>query len=96
MFQRGHYWGVFFRLEQTNSVPIHVRNLQLLMTEIYKTKFDLNPPFMKEIFLERNISYDLRRGNDAQLPKVLNTSFGIESITHLGNTLWQQLPLEIR
>ena len=69
-----------FLLEKTKSVPIHVRNLQLLMTEIYKTKFDLNPTFMKDIFMERNISYNLRCGNDAQLPKVWTTSFGIESI----------------
>ena len=67
----------------------------LLMTEMYKTKFNLNPPFMKGIFMERNISYNLRRGNDAQLPKVRTTSFGIESIACLGNKLWQLLPLEI-
>ena len=85
-----------FLLEQTKSVPIHVRNLQLLMTEMYKTKSDLNPPFMKDIFKERNISYNLRRGNDAQLPKVRTTSFGIESIAYLGNKLWQLLPLEIK
>ena len=35
-----------FLLEQSKSVPIHVRNLQLLMTEIYKTKYGLNPPFI--------------------------------------------------
>ena len=85
-----------FLLEQTKSVPIHVRNLQLLMTEMYKTKSDLNPPFMKDIFKERNISYNLRRGNDAQLPKVRTTSFGIESIAYLGNKLWQLLPLGIK
>ena len=85
-----------FLKEQTKSVPIHVRNLQLLMTEMYKTKSDLNPPFMKDIFKERNISYNLRRGNDAQLPKVRTTSFGIESIAYLGNKLWQLLPLEIK
>ena len=85
-----------FLMEQTKSVPINVRNRQLLMTEMYKTKFDLNPPFMKDIFMERNISYNLRRGNDAQLPKVRATSFGIESIACLGNKLWQLLPLEIK
>ena len=83
-------------LEQTKSVAIHVRNLQLLMTEMYKTKFKLNPSFMKGIFMERNISYNLRRGNDAQLPKVRTTSFGIESIAYLGNKLWQLLPLEVK
>ena len=58
--------------------------------------FLLEKTFMKDIFMERNISYNLRRGNDAQLPKVRITSFGIERIAYLGNKLWQLLPLEIK
>ena len=64
------------------------------MTEIYETKGWLNPPFMKEIFMQRNISYSLRYGDDAQVPKVRRTSFGVESIAYLGNKLWQILPQE--
>ena len=91
------YGSVFgLLLEQTKSVPIHVRNLQLLMTEMYKTKSDLNPPFMKDIFMERNISYNLRHGSDAQLPKVRTTSFGIETTVYLGNKLWQLIPQDIK
>ena len=55
-----------FLLGQTKLVPIHVRNLQLLMTGIYKTKCGLNPPFMNEIFMQQNINYSLRHGDDAQ------------------------------
>ena len=83
-------------LEQSKSVPIHVRNLQFFMTEIYETKYGLKPPFMKEIFILRNISYSLRRGGDAQLPKVRTTSFGVESIDYLCKKLWQFLPQEIK
>ena len=36
-------------LEMDDSVTVHQRNLQLLMVEIYKTKYDLNPSFMKQI-----------------------------------------------
>ena len=85
-----------FLLEQYKSVPIHVRNLQLLMIEIYKTKCGLNPPFMNDIFMQRSISYSLRHGDDAQLPKVRTTSFGVESIAYFGNKLWQNLPPEIK
>ena len=85
-----------FLLEQSKSVPIHIRNIQLLITEIYKTKCGLNPPFMKEIFMQRNISYSLRHGDDAQLPKVRTTSFGVESISYLGNKLWQNLPQDLK
>ena len=46
--------------------------------------------------MQRNISYSLRHGDDAQLPKVRTTSFGVESIAYLGNKLWQTLPQEIK
>ena len=52
-------------LELRNLVSIHVKNLQLLMTEIYKTRSGLSPPFMKDIFAERNTGYNLRHGNDS-------------------------------
>ena len=79
-------------LEQRNLVSIHVKNLQLLMTEIYKTKSGLSPPFMKEIFAGRNTGYNLRHGNDSQLPKVHTTTYVIETISYLGNRLWSTLP----
>ena len=79
-------------LEQRNLASIHVKNLQLLITEIYKTKSSLSPPFMKDIFAERNTGYNLRHGNDSQLPKVHTTTYGIETISFLGNRLWSTLP----
>jgi len=79
-------------LEQRNLVSIHVKNLQLLMTEIYKTRSSLSPPFMKDNFAERNTGYDLRHGNDSQLPKVDTTTYGIEAISFLGSRLWSTLP----
>ena len=38
-------------LEKDDSINIHVKNLQTLMIEMFKTKENINPPFMKEIFL---------------------------------------------
>ena len=43
-----------FLLQQSTSVPINVRSLQLLLT-----KCGLNPLFMKEIFMQRNISFSI-------------------------------------
>ena len=40
--------------EMDNAVTVHQRNLQLLMVVIYKTKYDLNPSFMKQILRKRN------------------------------------------
>ena len=48
------YVSTFKNLEIDRSVNIHQRNLQLLMVEIYKTKSNLNPSFMKKIYEEIN------------------------------------------
>ena len=41
-------------LNKSNSVSVHQRNLQLLLTEIYKTVHNLNPPFMTQVFEEKD------------------------------------------
>ena len=38
-------------LIKSNSVSIHQRNLQLLLSEIYKTVNNLSPSFMAEVFV---------------------------------------------
>ena len=40
-------------LEKNTSVTIHTKNLQNLMIEIFKTKENINPPFMKELFVSQ-------------------------------------------
>ena len=62
-------------LKQRILVSIHVKNLQLLMTEIYKARSGLSPPFMQDNFADRNTGCDLRQGNDSQLPKVHTTTY---------------------
>ena len=40
-------------MEKDRSITVHQRNLQNLMTEMYKTKNGLNPAFMIEIFCQQ-------------------------------------------
>ena len=42
-----------------NLVTVNLRNLQLLMIEIYKTKNDLNRSFMRQFFEENVLPYNL-------------------------------------
>ena len=42
-------------LTKANTVSIHHKNLQLLATEIFKTQRNLNPRFMNQIFVEKDI-----------------------------------------
>ena len=50
------------------------------MIEIFKTKNDLNPTFMKDIFAERDGYYSLRNLSHLQLLKVRTTIYGTENI----------------
>ena len=83
-------------LEKDCAVTIHTKNLQLLMTEMYKTRNDLNPSFMQEIFLENESHYNLRSNNDFVQPRVRSVGNGTESVRFKGPQLWQILPQTIR
>ena len=63
-------------LGKDDSVSIHAKNLQTLMIEMLKTKENINPPFMREIFCERNVTYNLRNNSEFLLPRVRTTSYG--------------------
>ena len=58
-----------------------------LMIEIYKTKKNLNPSFMSEIFEARDVQYNLRNKNTLGIPNAKTTSYGIETVRYLGQKL---------
>ena len=51
------------KLHLDKSVFTHYRNIKYLLTEIYKVKLGLFPPFMSDIFsLNENSPFNLRSG----------------------------------
>ena len=83
-------------LQKDCAVTIHTKNLQILMTEMYKTKNGLSPSFMQEIFRESTTHYNLRNNNEFTQPRVRSVSNGTESVRFKGPQLWQTLPPTIR
>ena len=79
-------------LEKDCAVTIHTKNLQLLMTEMYKTINDLNPSFMKEIFCENECNYSLRNNVEFVQSRVRSVGNGTECVRFKGPQLWQMLP----
>ena len=76
---------------ESNSVSFHQRNLQLLLTEIYKTVSNLNPSFMAEVFVTKDVPYNLRGSNNLALPRARINLYGIDTIRLVGQKLWQTL-----
>ena len=50
-------------LHITGSTTIYVKNLQSLMTEVYKSLHQINPEFMWDLFGQKSIPYNLRISN---------------------------------
>ena len=71
-------------LEKDNSISVHQKNLQLLMIEIFKTKNQLNPPLMLEIFEEKALPYQLRCSSTLNLQKVRTTCYGTDTVRFTG------------
>ena len=65
---------------KSNSVSVHQSNLQLLLTEIYKTVNGLNPSFMAEVFVTKDVPYNLLGSNKLALPRARTNLYGIDTI----------------
>ena len=73
-------------LQKGNSLTIHQRNLQVLLTKTFKVKNDLSSEIMKEVFESKEASYSIRsQGNyfHAEMLKLPITVF-----THSNKILW--------
>jgi len=83
-------------LEKDNSVSIHQRNLQVLATELFKTKNGYNPPLLSEIFRFIEPSYNLRKFNSLERTNVKTVKYGTETLSWLGPKIWNLLPAEYK
>ena len=83
-------------LETNNELTIHQRNLQVLVTEIYKIVNGVAPPIMTSLSEFQRNEYNIRNF------QVLSTNFrravnyGIETITYRVPSLWAKLPSEYK
>ena len=82
-------------LERDNSVTIHERNIEVLLTEIFKIKSGAAPEIMAEIFKFKDHSYDLRKINCLQRRILKSCKYGSETVSNLGPKLWN-IPKNIK
>ena len=83
-------------LDMDKSFTIHHRNLQKLVTEIFKVKNNLSPSFMKSIFPDSHNPYNLRNGPEFKTSNVHTVSHGTETISFRGPKTWSLVPDDIK
>ena len=65
-------------LHKSKGVTIHVRNLQYLMVEVFKSIHNASPIFMSDIFKPAALPYNLRVKDKLIIPKVKTVSNGYQ------------------
>ena len=67
-----------------------IKDIKVLMTEIYKFLNDLSPRIMNDIFQKQENYYSLRNPRSLVSKRKFTTTYGIEP------QIWQDLPQEIK
>ena len=83
-------------LETDKSVPIYIKNLQVLATEMFKVYRNISPPIVRQLFQLRNNDYNLRQFPQFDSPNVISVFCGTESISFLGPKIWNIVPNEFK
>ena len=98
-------------LTKDGSVTIHQRNLRALAIEMYKVSNKLSPPFMSDLFIEKNVPYNTRsnvhidtkddkthctKKSNFRTPKPKTTHYGLETIRWMGPSIWNLVPEDIK
>ena len=71
-------------INKDNSVSIHHSNLQVLATEMFKIRRGLSPEILKETFVSKINSYNLRGNITFEKGQVHSVYHGTQSLSFLG------------
>ena len=84
-------------LRLDNTVTTHQRNLQGLVTEIFKVKNNLSAEIMKQVFGFQEPCYNLRsETSQFRRENIKTTRYGIKSVKFLGPKIWVMVSQNIK
>ena len=83
-------------VELDKSTTIHIKNIIILLSELYKTTRGENPIFMNKVFTPKKHHYNLRITNLLKFPKVIGSKYGTNTFVFRATHLWNQVPDSIK
>ena len=78
------------------GISVHRKQINTLLTEIYKTFSGENTYFMKSIFTKKDLIYNLRTSNLLTLSNINTKRFGLYFFSFRASHLWNQLPDHVK
>ena len=70
--------------------------MQVLATEIFKIQRGLSPEILREIFVSKTSSSNLRRNDTFEKRQVRSVYHGTKSSSFLGPKIWDLVPVELK
>ncbi len=85
-------------LKRDEAFTVHERNIQRLLTEMFKAKNKLEPHLLQGIFEANSYQGPTLRNSSKYFsrPHVNTVKYGERSLQNLGVRLWDQLPRDIQ
>ena len=84
-------------LKKDGGFMVHERNIQILLTEMFKAKNKIEPHLLQGIFEANNYQGPtLRHSKYFSRPNVNTVKYGEKSLQNLGVRLWDQLPNDVQ
>ncbi len=83
-------------LQKSSMTTLHIRRIKAIACEVFKSLNDLNPIFMKDMFQEKEMKYDLRDNNKLIQPKFNKITYGKNTFQYYGSHIWNQLPNTVK
>ena len=83
-------------LASTNTVPLHVRRMQQMASEVFKIVNKISPTYIKDLINMKHSHYNFKRENQASLPQVKSTGYGLRSFRYETARIWNCLPNDLR
>ena len=83
-------------LNENKETSVHLRNLQFLMTEIYKIKNNYAPPIMHHLFQFRENTFNLRNFREIATHNKKTSNYGLETMSYRALFLLAKLPSEYK
>ena len=85
-------------LVMDGSFTIHQRNIQTMIIEMYKSKHEIGPDLLKNIFTI-NDNYEgphLRSKSEFTRPNINTVHYGNDSLQYFGSVIWELVPQNIK
>ena len=84
-------------LVKDKGYTVHERYTQILLTEMFKAKNQIEPHLLQDIFTASNYTGPtLRNSKYFSRPNIHSVTYGEKSLQYLGVKLWEQLPSEVQ